>query len=314
MSPAGAPERARRLIAIVPWVAARDGATVDEICERFQVDRRRLLDDLETLQFVGVAPYTPDLLVEVVVEDDRVWLHLPQGFDRPLRLRPDQALALLAAARGAASVHGAVDGPLGSALEKLARALGLADADAVDVDLATADPATLELLRHAVTDRRCVELDYYAFGADRRSHRVVEPHRISAFEGHWYLAAHCRQAEAERVFRVDRISGATVLDERFEPRPEVGEARPFVDVEELDAPEVVLELAPSARWVVEYHPVANVEELPDGGLRVTMPVTAEPWLGRLLVTLGPAARVVGGDPSFADLAARTASRVLGRYE
>ena len=314
MSRAGAPERARRLLAIVPWVAARDGTTIEEICTRFEIDRRRLLEDLETLQFVGVAPYTPDLLVEVVVEEDRVWIHLPQGFDRPLRLTPAQALELLVAARGAASAHGADDGPLGRALEKLAGALGLDEGATVAVDLGSADPETLATLRRAVAEHRCVELDYYAYGTDTRSRRVVEPHRVSAFEGNWYLAAHCRAAGAERVFRVDRVSGVTALDESFEPPDDVPDVRPFAEDEVADLPRVELRLAPAARWVAEYHPVESVTEEPDGSLRVVLPVAAEPWLGRLLVSLGPDAAVIGGDQAFAGTRAATADRILRRYE
>ena len=45
------------------------------------------------LFLVGVYPHTPDQLIEVVIEDDRVWIHYADWFARPLRLTPPEALA-----------------------------------------------------------------------------------------------------------------------------------------------------------------------------------------------------------------------------
>jgi predicted DNA-binding transcriptional regulator YafY len=68
---------------------------VEELCERFGIDRRTLLADLTTLSFVGVWPYSPDAQVEVVIEDDRVWC-TPAVVRPAAALTPDQALALVA--------------------------------------------------------------------------------------------------------------------------------------------------------------------------------------------------------------------------
>ena len=62
--------------------------------------------------------------------------------------------------------------------------------------------------------------------------------------------------------------------------------------------------------------------VPGGGLAearptarrvVTLAVAAAPWLERLLIGLGPAARVVDGPPELADGARRAAARILDRY-
>lgn len=71
-----AADRLRRIVTILPWIAHRDGPTIDEICERFVVDRNDLLADLDVAFLIGVPPYTPDQLIDVIVEDDRVWVTL----------------------------------------------------------------------------------------------------------------------------------------------------------------------------------------------------------------------------------------------
>ena len=93
------------MLAIVPWVAAQpDGATIDEICARFDLEADQLQACLDTVFMVGVHPYTPEALVDVFVDHDRVQIRLPDFFTRPLRLTPAQAFALLAAGRSLQSV------------------------------------------------------------------------------------------------------------------------------------------------------------------------------------------------------------------
>lgn len=306
-------ERMRRILAVVPWLATRPGVTVDEVCERFGLTRAALLADLEVLPFVGVPPYTPDLLIEVGIDDDRITLRLTEPFDRPLRLTPEQALSLVAAGRAARALPGADPGdPLQRGLAKLADALGLGADEVVEIDLGRVPSATLATLHQAVADHRRVELEYYSYGRDERTTRRVDPHRVVADAGRWYLEGHCHRSGGERLFRVDRVLDVRVLDERFEPPPvddELDAYRPA-----SDDPRITLDLAPSARWVVEQYPHEGVEERPDGGYRVRLPVSADAWLARLLLRLGPAATVVDADdPRHLTSAAEAARRVRARY-
>jgi proteasome accessory factor C len=308
-----ASDRVRRMLAMIPWIASRpDGVPIDELCTRFQVDRRTLVDDLTTASFVGVAPYTPDTQVDVVVEDGRVWVHLPQWFDRPLRLTPEQGLALVAAGHGLGSVEGAdPQGPLARALAKVAASLGLDDGDAVDVHLGRGDEPLVAELRTAIAEHRRVRLSYYAYGRDEHTSRVVEPLRLYSDRGELYLWAHCRDAGGDRSFRVDRIDAAALLDETF-PAP-TDPPRPAAFSAPDDAPRVTLDLEPPAAWVAGHYPVESHEDLGDGRVRVTLAVTGRAWLERLLLRLGPDARVVRADGNLGTARADAARRVLCRY-
>lgn len=301
------------MLAIVPWVAARPGgATVDEICQRFEIPRDRLVDDLSTLSFVGVAPFSPDRLVEVAIDGDRVEIHLPQAFDRPLRLTSEEALALVAAGASLLAIPGAdPQGPLARALAKVGATLGPGGEQAVEVSLGRADDEILGRLRQAVAEHRRVRLDYYSYGRDEHTEREVDPHRLWSDQGSWYLAGWCHLAGADRLFRVDRIHSLGVLDEHFEP-PDEPPQPPVFDPSPED-PRVVLQLAPPARWVTEYYPADSVEEQPDGTVRVVLAVAARQWLERLLLRLGPDATVVEAPPGLAGAGREAAARILRRY-
>ena len=260
---------------------------------------------------VGLYPYTPDTLVEVAVDDDRVAVHFADYFHRPLRMTPDQALAIVATGRSLSSLPGTdPDGPLSRALAKVAAVLGV-DPSTIEVDLGEVTAATLDLLRRAVDDHRQVEIDYYSYGRDERTHRSVDPHRVYADQGQWYLEAYCHLTEDERIFRVDRIRAATLLDDTFDPPADVPALGLFRA--ETDTPRVTLDLAPDARWVVDQYPVESTDELDDGGLRVQLAITARPWLERLLVRLGPDARVVEAAPELTGAGPDAATRMLARY-
>jgi proteasome accessory factor C len=314
-----ATDRVRRMLAIVPWVAAHpDGVPIDEICERFDVDRARLVDDLDTARMVGVAPYTPDLMIEVVVEDDRVFIVLPMAFDRPFRLTPDEGLALLAAGSSLVAMAGEGDaGPLATALGKIAGLLHVDADDAVRIELGRADSETLTGLRTAIAEHRQVQLDYYSYGRDDHAVRVVDPARLWSDAGQWYLAGYCHLAADDRVFRLDRIHDLTVLDAVADgptagaPGPP-GAAAPSYTARAAD-PRIVLDLAPGARWVVGQYPLDDATELDGGHVRVTLAVSARPWLERLLVRLGPDATVVEADPTLRDAGREAATRILARY-
>jgi len=179
----------------------------------------------------------------------------------------------------------------------LAAALGVDAEESVDVSLGPAPPETLRALSAAVGDHRQVELEYYAFGRDQWTRRVVDPYAVFSAGGQWYLSAFCHSVDDERLFRVDRIRSAVMLDQGFDAPTDkleltVYRARP-------DDPRVTLELAPSARWVVEQYPTELVTEAHGGRVRVTLAVSERAWLERLLLRLGPAAEIVTGDDDVA---------------
>jgi proteasome accessory factor C len=319
MARRSAAERLRLLLAVVPWIVAHDGPTLDEVSRRFDMTEDELLAELDLVFLCGVHPFTPDSLMDVVIEEGRVWIRYADYFERPLRLTPEEGLALVAAGSALADVPGAdPNGPVARALAKVAAVLGVEPGEALDIQLGSAPAETLATLREAVASHHQVELDYYTYGRDERSQRVIEPRAVYAAEGAWYVDGFCHRAGADRRFRLDRIASATRLDTTFEA-PETVVRGPEAVVPgpvsvfdpDPDDPRVVLDLGPRARWVAEQYPVETADELTDGRLRVTLVAGERAWLERLLLRLGPDAEVVAGADDVGAVAAR---RVLARYQ
>lgn len=310
-------DRVRRLLALIPWVAAHpDGVPVDEVCRRFSIERRTLLADLDAMLMVGVDAIGPESFVDVAVDEGRVYVSMAQWFDRPLRLTPEQALALVAAGQGLLGSEeragtASEDGPLARGLAKLAEVLGVEPGEDIHVQLPPAAADTLRTVQDAARSGLRLAIDYYVFGRDEVTHREIDPTHVFADQGAWYVLAWCHTASAERVFRVDRIRSAAPTGATFPPAG-AGE-RPRVFAPDAGAPRVTLDLAHAARWVAAQYPAEDVAEQPDGCLRVTLAVAGRPWLERLLLRLGPDARVVAADATLAEAGPDAARRVLSRY-
>src|SRR5438270_9470797 len=166
-------------------------------------------------------------------------------------------------------------------------------------------------LRTAVDERRQVELEYYSFGRDEISRRVVDPYAVYSASGQWYLSAYCHAVDDDRVFRVDRVREALLLESSFEPPadrpvPAVYQARPGDE-------RVVLELQPGGRWVAEQYPLEACKDMAKGRMRVTLAVSERAWLERLLLRLGPDARVISGGGGLEGTGRDGACRLLARY-
>jgi proteasome accessory factor C len=315
MSAPGAADRARRLLSLIPWLEQNhpSGADIGEVATMYGYPPADLVRDLtDVVNFVSADPYQSFLLFEILVTEDRIRVERNDLLGKPMRMDPADLAALVAAGRAvAALLDGDELGPLQRAVAKLAGARG-SEAEAVQIRLAAGDEPVLQVIREGIGTGRCIDIDYYSYGRDVETSRVVEPHRC-LYDGFWYLMAHCRLAEAPRVFRLDRVRRAELTDEVFQPPDDVAEAMDGIPVDG-SLPEVTLLLDPGVRWVVDQYPHTGLDSEPDGRLRVTLPVTADRWLERLLLRLGPAAEVVVAPPGLGtDLRAAAARRVLARY-
>src|SRR5579884_3269860 len=102
------------------WLARRDGASISELADRFAMEEADVVAELELAACCGLPPYTPDQLLELVVDGDTVFAFGLDALRRPPRLTPEEGFALAASARAILAVPGAdASGPLASALAKL---------------------------------------------------------------------------------------------------------------------------------------------------------------------------------------------------
>lgn len=313
MSRLTAADRMRRLLAVIPWVSGRGEVSLAEISERFDYPIDRLRRDLtEVVQFVGVYPHTPDMLIEVYLDDEneRVSFELADYFTSPLRLTPEEGLSLVSAGLGLLGSSAGQDSALERALHKVAERLGVSLGDELEVSLGGADPVVVDQARAAAQTHHCITVDYYSLHRGESTTRTIEPHRVFSERGEWYLRGFCRLTGEVRTFRLDRVMNLAIEDDTFEPVTATD--APMFAASEDDI-RVTLKLEPEAAWVAEAFPVEQVKRTPRT-LRVTLAASSLTWLERLLLQLGPLASLEKAVPPLPDdFVSNAAGRVLDRY-
>lgn len=304
-----ASHRLRRLLAIVGWLAEVGEAPIADVARRFSIPEDEVVHELELAACCGLPPYSPDVLLEIVVTDETVEANLGGELARPRRLTPAEGFALAAAARTIQAVPGADEGgSLARALVKLDAALGSHQGLVVDLD----DPPLLAAVRQATDDRCQVEIEYHSASTDETTRRVVDPLAVVSLDGHWYLDAFCHTAGGLRRFRVDRVRTLEVLGPAGHRGAEPGAVGPHAFVPGPGAVTVRLALGRDAAWVVDTVPVLDARPGVDEGQEVTLAVGGTAWLERLLLQVGPNARVLS-PPDLVGAGPRAARRVLRRY-
>jgi proteasome accessory factor C len=306
--------RLGRLLALVPYLQARPGITVAEAAADFGVTEQQLRQDLQLLWMCGLPGHSPGDLIDLSFEGDTVSVIFDAGMSRPLRLTNEEALALVVALRALAETPGLADSDaVQRALAKVeAAAGGAVDAGTVAVELDL--PARiLPVLQRGVSERRALRLRYWGAARDEITERTVDPLRLFEADGHAYLEAWCRSAEGMRVFRVDRVEDATVLDEPARP-PEGVQLRDLGEGVFRPAQEhllVLLRVGAGYAWVADYYPTEDVSE--DGDhLRIALRVSEPAWVRSLVLGSGGEVEVLS--PGWlADSIRADAERALAQY-
>ena len=264
----GAADRMPRLLALVPYLLARPGVAVAQVAADFGVTEQQLRRDLNLLWMCGLPGQGPGDLIDLSFDGDTVSVIFDAGMSRPLRLTAEEALALIVALRTLAETPGIIDRDVVErALAKVESAAGghVDAADAVQVAL-DAEARARPVVQVALDEFRALELRYFTAGRDETTERVVDPIRLFSSEGRTYLEAWCRRAEGLRVFRLDRIEAAVVLDEPASVPSHV-QPRELSEGVYDPAPEhllVDLLLGPAYAWVAEHY-VIETESTSDAG-------------------------------------------------
>ena len=288
-----------RLLTLVPYLHARDEVRVAEAARHFGVTEAQIRKDLGVLFLVGLPGGMPDDLIDVDLDafegEGIIRVSNADYLARPVRFAPAEAVALTVAL--GAMVETA-DEVAQEVIERTLDKLRQVTADGetpprmhVAPDDVTTSPVE-RTLRDALAAQRQVRITYHAASRDDVSERVVDPRAVAYVDGMAYLDAHCHTAGGDRVFRLDRILAADVLD------------TPVADPQALprdltrewfssgSTTPVTVRLAPTASWVPEYFPVRSERRLEDGSLEVQMEAATSAWILRLLLRLAPDATVV----------------------
>jgi proteasome accessory factor C len=273
--------RARRLMALLPFLREQRSISLAALAEAVGSDASQLAADLSVLSLCGADERDPSQLVGVMVEGDvaEVFADLP-ALERPVRLTRDEARALLMALQAVGIGAGS---PLVRKLSGFATsALDPAEL-AATVHAAFApkgQAAVLAALNLAAEGHVAARIGYVTSVSGRERPRVVHPYALYRWRDTWYLVAFCETAAEERTFRVDRITSVETTGVPFQVPPGfVASPDPMPDLETL--PSATIRFAVDAPDLNERDwPGADFDRMKDGTVLARVPYASGTWIAR----------------------------------
>lgn len=307
------------LAKILPWLARQKVTTVEQISKTFGIPRNQVVRLLEMAACCGLPPYTPDSLLEIIVEDDgTVTSYLDMDLiTAPRQLNTLEVMVLATTAAVVAEVPGVdPEGHLRSALSKLKDSLSKFRLGLSEVDVDMEEPYFLEKLRRAANEHRTIDISYFAFSSERISQRRVDPYLVFMESGKWYMRGYCHLTSQIRHFSLGRILSCDLTNETFE-------------VPDRERKWILQGMSPSAfggqgirtLLAISRESSWKVERLVDSPRRMgevdhyaifEFQTSTTTWLSRLLVRLGPSAQILA-PVDFRDLKTKAVSSLLAFY-
>lgn len=198
---------------------------VEDVLSAFSMDMDALFDSLGVLSCCG-AEFAGEGFFLAAVEDDKVVVDapsFPKHFSLAFSAEEMWCFFLACEMLLSQKNHPLVE-KAKALLEKIKNALGEEDRKKFEFfksvmvleESEVSYDDVLSVLRDAVKMRRAVSISYYAVSRAKKTKRIVHPYAVFYHGGWWYMPAHDKGARAVRLFRVDRVEKARMLDERFD--------------------------------------------------------------------------------------------------
>lgn len=202
-----------RLIGILSVLLQKETVTAPELAEKFEVSRRTINRDIETLCRAGIPIMTR--------QGAHGGISILEGYkiDRTL-LSTREMQDILAGLRSLDSVCGS------NQYEQLMEKLSAGSSDfmsgnqSVIIDLSAWDKHSLSpkilLIRSAIDRGEMLSFFYHSPKGEQR--RTVEPYYLIFRWSSWYLWGFCEKRQAFRLFKLSRMTELHPLDMAFEKR------------------------------------------------------------------------------------------------
>lgn len=310
-----------RALRTLELIQTRPGITAAEIAERLEVSDRAARRYVAILREAGVT-----------VESTR-GTYGGYRLGRGLRVPPlvfttSEVAGVVMAVLDGHHAASDLDDPVGSALDKLIRALPERIAAhavliqqharaAPDLGAARPDPAiTAEVIASIAAGRRA----HLSYRSDSGSHwdAEIDPWAVVVRHGRWYLLCHAHHVDATRTYRLDRIQQFDALETEATGLPD-------------DDPVAMLERHLGTGWEFDTHvvfdapmsevaahirpPMGRLESIGDGARCQVIGTTSNPhmYAGEWLAANPHPYRVIGG-PELRDAVTVIARRMTDAAE
>ncbi len=299
--------KTERLIGILSVLLQKDMTTAPELAEQFEVSRRTISRDIESLCMAGIPIQT--------IPGSGGGIRIMDGYrmDRTILTSRDMQM-ILAGLRSLDSISGS--SYYSQLMEKIKTGSSkvISGSDSILIDLSSWQHDSLapriETIQNAIAERHLVSFRYYSPSSE--SSRTAEPYYLIFRWSSWYLWGWCRDREDFRLFKLNRMDQVRETDISFENRnasvPDLSDEKIFPG-----GIRVRILFDADVKWrLIEEFGTESFRETEDGRLLFTADYTDMENLIAWLLTFGDKAEIL--EPQEArDRIAKTVRKMMDIY-
>jgi len=296
-----------RLLGILTMLLQNDRITAPELAEKFEVNRRTIGRDIDTLCQAGIPIVTHQGIGGGI--------SIAEGFrlDKSV-LTADELSGIIAALKGIGSVSERSN--VERTLNKLHanKDAVVSMCEPVIIDLASHYKGQLtgkiELIKRAILEARLMEFDY--FYEKGECHRRIEPYFVIFQWSSWYVFGFCLERQDWRLFKLLRLWNLSLCDVIYVPREIPPERRDF-NARFTDDIRLVAVFDTSERYKLIESYGLNCYTETDEGLRMEIAFTNYDFLMGWLLGFGEKVKVLEPKEIADDIQA-VAKNILSKYK
>lgn len=276
-----------RLFEIVYILLDKKSVTANELAAHFEVSKRTVLRDIETLTIAGVPIYTTKGKGGGISILDNFILNKTAVTEE----EQNQILIALQSLGAAKNME------VNNILSKLAALFQKTDTKWIEVDFSRwgntqPDKEKFELLKNAVIEKLPVSFTYPSSYGEI-TERTIYPLKLIFKSKAWYVQAYCLSRQDYRTFKISRMLEIEVLTESFYKQ----QFKPPAIEEEESVPESLIHLellfsCESAFRVYDEFDANNIHKNEDGSFTVMIDLPNDYWLYGFLLSFGTAVKVI----------------------
>ncbi|MCL2568052.1 MAG: YafY family transcriptional regulator [Oscillospiraceae bacterium] len=275
-----------RLFEIVHLLMNQKRITANDLASHFEVSKRTILRDIDTLTTAGIPIYTTQGKGGGIFIQDNFVLN------KTLVSEEEQKQILFSLQSMSATEFIDTEQVLG----RLRSFFASPSKEWVEVDFSRwghseVDNAKFELLKNAIIHEFAVAFDYLSPYGEYKG-REVYPLKLSFKSKAWYLQSFCLAEQDYRVFKFTRINNMVVLDQSFNSGDY--EIPPMKSVEEAAPPDFIhvrLFISQNAKYrIYDEFAESDITVNEDGSF--TLRTALGQWIYDYILSYGTAVEVV----------------------
>lgn len=275
-----------RLIGIITILLQKEKITAPYLAQRFEVSRRTIIRDINTLCQAGIP------IITTQGGDGGISIMEGYKIDKSI-LTTEDLQSIIAGLKSIDSISKT------SNLEKLLLKLSpnnnavvsLANSIVIDLSSHYKDSLSekINLIKKAIAENKLITFDYYYSKGETK--RKIEPYFIAFNWAAWYVFGWCTEREDFRLFKLNRLWNLNITDEDYSPRAIPPEKTDFVKVHtDQNRIEVLFDKSVRFRLIEDYG--LNCYTEIDNGLLLELDYTNKDYIFGWILAFGDKAEVI----------------------